>query len=382
MVAIPVALIIPLRAARSWQPRTFALGPSAVLPGQADRLHDFFWKPDGLLLMRRDASVAPVRALANWNGQRVPLRVWPSKGATTLDKSGHNMARCAPDKSGCQVELWDVRRATRRKAPSLALQGARRGDRIFVQAQPLFTLSPDGKRVAWNVSYPGGVRLADARTGHPVANFARVATEKIKYSPILALAWSPDGRELALIGPSDVWIVDATDGRLRRSWSKPKSAVTRAVWSPDGRSLALCYSHVNWPYPARLGATTPVTLPFLWVHDARNGQLLQQREQNVGPMDPQGATNLAWSPDGKRLAWGTFDGHAHILNMTSSAIERSFAIVAPQWFALPANARAPGGATRVARPANMPYQLLVAYAPDGATLAVASQSQITLYRIK
>ena len=78
--------------------------------------------------------------------------------------------------------------------------------------------------------------------------------------------------------------------------------------------------------------------------------------------------NLDWSPDSAQIAIGTFENQIWLINAGSGAIERRFEAVSG----------APG-AIRSAVPAAF---RLVAFAPDGRTLAVYSHQQITLWRIR
>ncbi len=92
--------------------------------------------------------------------------------------------------------------------------------------------SPDGKSVA--CSLDSTVHLLDAATGKEL--------RKYQYGQsVYALAWSPDGSQVALVGglgAPDVALWDTRTGLLSRSWKSPQSGIFGIAFSPDGRFLA------------------------------------------------------------------------------------------------------------------------------------------------
>jgi Tol biopolymer transport system component len=95
-------------------------------------------------------------------------------------------------------------------------------------ARPI--VAPDGRRVAFETE--GGVL---------VCSLPACSDEKL-----LAIgsprAWTPDGRGLAYIGPPDganVWVADIRTGARRQLTRFSDREVTNIAWSPDGRRLAV-----------------------------------------------------------------------------------------------------------------------------------------------
>lgn len=102
-----------------------------------------------------------------------------------------------------------IGRADVARQPLLVFTGARNGDGFTA-----YTVRPDGR---------------DRR------NLGASWTE-VDY---VALAWSPDGRRVALTGPQELAVASA-DGSWRRSLGLSDSeGVSSISWSPDGRRLAV-----------------------------------------------------------------------------------------------------------------------------------------------
>jgi WD40 repeat protein len=107
--------------------------------------------------------------------------------------------------------------------------------------------SPDGKQLA--TSTQGKIWLWDVASNHyRVLLNARLAGGSVK-----ALAWSPDGRFLA-VGSNPIEIVDPLGGKVVETVSAdypylPVSGqttlVTALAWSPDGTMLAVATQHVR-----------------------------------------------------------------------------------------------------------------------------------------
>src|SRR5690242_15211493 len=91
--------------------------------------------------------------------------------------------------------------------------------------------SPDGKRLA-SCGNDGTAQVWDATTGATLwhASVAPFA---------FAVAWSPDGHTLAAAGSSgSVAILDAGTGNQATTFSGQSGAIEGLAWSPDGKSLA------------------------------------------------------------------------------------------------------------------------------------------------
>jgi eukaryotic-like serine/threonine-protein kinase len=102
-------------------------------------------------------------------------------------------------------------------------------------------LSRDGEHLAfcrWNDPEFGKFQIL-------VANSDGTAEKTIATSPLSAahlfLAWSPDGRRIALSGFADPQFMDATSGKTEDFASTKGLKFFRSIWLPDGRGLLVQY---------------------------------------------------------------------------------------------------------------------------------------------
>lgn len=156
-------------------------------------------------------------------------------------------------------------------------------------------------------------------------------------------AWSPDGKQLALGDAASpcaalpsvvVWDLATDDSIARHVLREGSHAVTALAWSPDGRRLALgtAYPLVRLWEPAAdnvlytvLPSGAPPTLA--WSPDGKLlaipygawGIKLLEIEGKSFAQDCAEAghrrktvTEVAFAPDGSRLALGTADGHIEV----------------------------------------------------------------------
>jgi WD40 repeat protein len=123
-----------------------------------------------------------------------------------------------------------------------------------------FAFSPDGATIA-TIQMDGRVALRATATGLSAHSFLDYR------GPAQALAFSPDGRSLAVGGVEpDLFRYDIRDGGVPHPLGMPIRWVKGLVYSPDGRMLAAS-SHLHneillWDLAAgrertRLGATDP-----------------------------------------------------------------------------------------------------------------------------
>ncbi len=113
-------------------------------------------------------------------------------------------------------------------------------------------------------------------------------------------SWSPDGKLIAFVSDRAsafpvLWLMNAVDGSAGRALATPgiqQEAVDAIAWSPDGTQLAVTL--YNDPGPSQVGLI-PLTT---------NGRELGRVLTN----SPGGALDPAWSPDGTWLAYAGHDG--------------------------------------------------------------------------
>jgi Tol biopolymer transport system component len=174
--------------------------------------------------------------------------------------------------------------------------------------------SSDGRRVAYlhqslGGSEEDGVYVVDLAGGPPTRVAGRAGWP----------SWSPEGRELVLETEGGIEVVTA-DGRERRSlgagrmpsWSPDGSAIAllrgRTVWTvePDGGGVARKVVLAAW-YPGGLARA----VPYRWSPDGSRLALADERGIVVVRRDggarrilaKRGAREVAWSPEGDRLAF-------------------------------------------------------------------------------
>ncbi|HZU37742.1 MAG TPA: sigma-70 family RNA polymerase sigma factor [Gemmataceae bacterium] len=206
-------------------------------------------------------------------------------------------------------------------------------------------LSPDASLVA-EMDADGTLRLRAARTGTEVHRLGGPG------SYVLGLRFSPDGRRLyttAFQGPVSEW--DVATGKLQRTLPTPGSGVFDPAISPDGRWLAggLLNAHgagkrvIVWDLATGkqraqlyMGAG-----PSYWLAWSRDSHLLaavaagtkQPGEARVWDitrgtlgrvMTGKIGSSVAFSPDGRMLATGDYQGHLTLWELTSGRVRHRF----------------------------------------------------------
>jgi dipeptidyl aminopeptidase/acylaminoacyl peptidase len=180
-----------------------------------------------------------------------------------------------------------------------------------------------------------------------------------------ALALSADGRHIAAIEMAEgeaqerVVVRNSGDGEIVATWTQPDCRACRLeapAWSPDGRSLALIGTDLK-------GGTASAYVVQL---SADHASALVATVRGV-------ASDLRWSPDGRRLAFLAIVG-AHKL---SGAVEAGAPLVGEVGAARDEDEQriavvaARGGAVRYVSPADT-YVYEYDWTPDGAGFVVTS----------
>lgn len=158
--------------------------------------------------------------------------------------------------------------------------------------------SPDGKRL---LSAGNDVHIWDATTGQNPVTYHPLTTS----IPIQNAAWAPDNSQrVAIADGTSVRIIDANTGQVLltgpqgastslTAWhpldpmSQGTASIRALAWSPDGSEIASSLSLVN-------AATTSRPI-VIW--NSHTGAVIKTL---LGHTDD--IYNLAWSPDGKYLA--------------------------------------------------------------------------------
>jgi dipeptidyl aminopeptidase/acylaminoacyl peptidase len=221
--------------------------------------------------------------------------------------------------------------------------------RIVVPTDP--RLSPDGSRVTFTVQrvrptfdgYSSAIWLAELEAGGEAPRAITLGARRDSHA-----RWSPDGRQLAFLSDrrpiveeepgapaeredgTQVYLLPmAGPGEARRVTDLPRGAEAFA-WSPDGRSLAVLSTsraadraadaRARGKAPdAKPGSPPPSDYRFAdRLHFLENGRgFAEHRRRQVWLVNvdsgaarrltnlPSSVTEVAWSPDGSRLAIAT-----------------------------------------------------------------------------
>ncbi|MFN2563893.1 MAG: peptidase S9 [Gemmatimonadaceae bacterium] len=161
------------------------------------------------------------------------------------------------------------------------------------------TVSPDGKYLAFfsrRGLFSIDLYVADAQTGRIIRRLAGPTSgSHIDAVSFISSSgdWSPDANQFAFIvfaeGNHEVAVLDARRGRIMRRIKLPGvGAVNNVAWSPDGRTLALS--------GMKGGISDIYTL------DLAAGTLRQLTNDRYADVHP------AWSPDGRTIAFASDRG--------------------------------------------------------------------------
>lgn len=338
----------------------------------------------------------------------VKLRLWdPVTGKHVRDLGDHpngvNNVVFSPDAKKLAVmrgdqtaQLYDL--SNGKELPGLAIAGGGIQDLVF---------SPDSKTAAIGAS-DQSVKIHEVETGKEVrsiagymGNFGQVNLYQMNRGIGSTIAFSPDGKLIAMAGGSMVRVFDASSGKEVNPTEGHQGNVTGVAIAPDSKTAATTSEDGTirlWdlasgkelrqmsPPQAEEGAAANaffgnaavaggVTLLFspngkqlagswndgaviLW--NVENGKVLHRMKAH-----DYGLCSLAFAPNGKGLASGGTDGRVLWWDTNTGKQIRQFA----------------GPAVGMMEPEAMTFEIVagsgamcVAISPDGRTLAAAGQS--------
>jgi WD40 repeat protein/serine/threonine protein kinase len=169
--------------------------------------------------------------------------------------------------------------------------------------------SPDGNRLA-SASDDGTAKVWDVTPGLESRTIHRLAV------PLFTVAWSPDGRYVAAgggvdYGPGEAKIWETTTGRECFAWKAQTTAIICLAFSPDGRYLAAS------EFTYRSETATETKIWDLWSGQAACTLRAKCRR-------------IAFSPDGKSLASGNWDGTVTVWDYLTGGAKVTFSKQPPE----------------------------------------------------
>src|SRR5262245_28751412 len=121
--------------------------------------------------------------------------------------------------------------------------------------------------------------------------------------PVTALAYRPDGGQLAAAVHREVVLVNVADGSVAARMESLPGRATAVAFSRDGARLAVACGGSGQPNEVRLYATSTASAPARTLTAAHADVIY----------------DLAFSPDGKRLATAGYDRLVKVWELTSAA---------------------------------------------------------------
>jgi len=242
--------------------------------GHADRVWDVCWSPDGQEIL----SASIDGTVKVWNTS-------PADGSRAVAAGGRAFDKVAwsPDgsrlavSSGPQILVWEAGEET----PLM----------FKAHTEQLSNLcwSPDGSRLA-SATHHDPPKVWDAVTGAIRLKFDEEDADGF------AVAWSPDGRQLATAHGDKIQLRHAETGKVHLSLRGHSGRIRTLDWRPDSKRLAAA------------GEDGP-----LWIWDVADGRCLGSLPGHV-----DGVSCVRWSPDGMSLASCSLDHTVRVWDAPSS----------------------------------------------------------------
>jgi WD40 repeat protein len=325
--------------ARFWEwrhlRRRFAGTPFTIL-GQSGGITKVAWSPDGQLLASGAADGSVRLRDAATGAERSTLQAHKGRVyGLGFSPDGSRLATAGADGV---VGVWDPRTGGR-----LGAWKSEGGAIYALDWAPVIAHAGMPNRCVATASADGRVRLWDADAGTAVQTIAAHP------GPVLAVAFSPDGRWLASAGDDhQVRLWDAASGGPVRALAGHQDKIGAVAFSPDGRLLAAGGADL-----------------FIRLWDPRSGQVVRDLDLYSRAEPPDGwryfVTDLSFRPDGARLA-SCCGGYA-ATRVGGPGVDRSVRI----WDV---------DSGRQVASCKGPYQAstCVRYSPDGGRLAAGSSA--------
>jgi WD40 repeat protein/mono/diheme cytochrome c family protein len=277
-----------------------ATGKLQRLPGLAERILSLSFSADGQWLLAGGGTPARFGEIQIWEVAAGTL-----KKSVTLTSDTVFGAAFSPD--GRKVALGGADNSVRVHDAASGAELFRMGSHENWVLGTVFSV--DGKRLV-TISRDRAAKLTDATSGAFLENV------NLLHGELAAVARHPN-QDLIVIGGEErvpyIYLMDrpknmkiADDTTLVRKLERQNGAIIALAWAPDGRQIAVA------------GAAPEVNL-----YDAGNGQKLAACTGHAA-----GIYALAFSPDSKTLATAGFDGLIRLYEAASGKLVKSF-VAAP-----------------------------------------------------
>jgi WD40 repeat protein len=270
--------------------------PAQRLPGMSERIHSLAFSNDGSLLIAAGGTPARFGEVQVWD-----LKTAKMLRAVTVTGDTVFGASLAPDASKVAVGCTDNTVRILETATGKELHKIGNHENWVLGT----IFGKDGQRIV-SVGRDRAAKLTDTASGAFLENVNLLRGE------LSSVARHP-GKEVVVIGGEDripyVYLMDrpknmkiADDTTLVRQLERQQGAIFALAWSPDGSQIAVA------------GASPEVTL-----YDAESGKRVGQCTGHTA-----GIYAIAYSPDSKLLASGGFDGQVRFCNTSDGKLAREF----------------------------------------------------------
>jgi WD40 repeat protein len=270
--------------------------PRARLVGMSERIQSLAFSSDGALLMASGGTPAQFGEVQFWDVKSAKLvRAMTMTGDTVFGGS------LSPDGLAAAVGCAD------NTVRILDVAGGKELHKIGNHENWVLAtvFSKDGKRIV-SVGRDRAAKLTDVVSGAFLENINLLRGE------LSAVARHPSQDVVVIAGEERVpyvYMMDrpknmkiADDTTLMKKLEMQKGAIFALAWSPDGKQIAVG------------GAAPEVVL-----YDAGSGKRVAACTGH-----PAGIYAIAYTPDGKRLATGGFDGRVRIYDSAKGELVRDF----------------------------------------------------------